>query len=127
MPLDTGLLQCKEGDAPDCATAPQVDFLRQLDAGPVNPRTGESIFPGMPSEVNCSGRPTRLVPSRLALLWTFTGAPSTRSELGLEDPGLRHRHHEGGQGGGPDPDADPNLNRFLIDGGKLMMYVGAGE
>lgn len=39
--FDPGTLLCKGADASDCLTAPQVEFMRQVYAGPVNPRTGE--------------------------------------------------------------------------------------
>jgi hypothetical protein len=45
--FDPGMLQCKNGDATDCLTAPQVEALRTIYAGPKNPRTGEQIYPGL--------------------------------------------------------------------------------
>ena len=45
--FDPGVLQCKDGDAPDCLTAPQVAALRAVYAGPKNPRTGKQIYPGL--------------------------------------------------------------------------------
>jgi len=44
--FDPGVLLCHDGDAPDCLTAPQVARMRQLYAGPVDPRTHKVIFPG---------------------------------------------------------------------------------
>lgn len=46
--FDPSVLSCKSGDAPDCLTHPQLDALRKIYAGPVNPSTGESIYPGFP-------------------------------------------------------------------------------
>ena len=45
--FDPAMLQCKGGDTADCLTAPQVDALRAVYAGPKNPRTGEQIYPGL--------------------------------------------------------------------------------
>jgi hypothetical protein len=45
--FDPAALQCKNGDAPDCLTAPQVTALRAIYAGPKNPRTGKQIYPGL--------------------------------------------------------------------------------
>ena len=44
--FDPRVLLCKGADAPDCLTAPQVELLQKTYQGPVNPRTGEVIFPG---------------------------------------------------------------------------------
>ena len=41
-------LLCKNGDAADCLTAPQLTALKYVDAGTKNPRTGESVYPGFP-------------------------------------------------------------------------------
>jgi hypothetical protein len=46
--FDPAALQCKAGDAPDCLTAGQVTALRAVYAGPRNPRTGKSLYPGFP-------------------------------------------------------------------------------
>ena len=45
--FDPAVLQCKSGDGPDCLTAPQVNALRAIYAGPRNPRTGQPIYPGL--------------------------------------------------------------------------------
>jgi feruloyl esterase len=45
--FDPEVLQCADVDEPDCLTAPQVDSLRKIYRGPVNPRTGEQVFPGV--------------------------------------------------------------------------------
>ncbi len=46
--FDPGALQCKGAEEADCLTAPQVAAVRAIHAGPKNPRTGASIFPGFP-------------------------------------------------------------------------------
>ena len=40
-------LQCKGAERADCLTAGQVELMQQLYRGPINPRTGEVIFPGV--------------------------------------------------------------------------------
>jgi feruloyl esterase len=45
--FDPGVIQCKNADAADCLTAPQVAALRAIYAGPRNPRTGKQIYPGL--------------------------------------------------------------------------------
>lgn len=45
--FDPATLACKSTDADDCLTAPQVETVRQLYSGPVNPRTHEKEYPGL--------------------------------------------------------------------------------
>lgn len=44
--FDPAVLTCKAADGPDCLTQPQVKAVRQLHQGPVNPRTGDRLYPG---------------------------------------------------------------------------------
>lgn len=50
--FDPRELKCKAADMPDCLTPEQVDAVRRIYEGPVNPRTGtktgEQYAPGMP-------------------------------------------------------------------------------
>jgi len=47
--FDPTSLLCPGEEEPTCLTAPQVDTVRQIYAGPRNPRTGEQVFPGEPN------------------------------------------------------------------------------
>lgn len=44
--FNPAVLQCKEGDGPDCLSAAQVSALQKVYDGPKNPRTGKQIYPG---------------------------------------------------------------------------------
>jgi feruloyl esterase len=46
--FDPAVLQCKEANQTGCLTAAQVQTAKEIYAGPVNPRTGESLYPGLP-------------------------------------------------------------------------------
>jgi hypothetical protein len=46
--FDPAVAQCKAGDAPDCLTADQVQTMRAIYAGPVDPKTGKPVLPGFP-------------------------------------------------------------------------------
>ncbi len=46
--FDPGSMACSGADNENCLTPPQVAVVRRLYAGPVNPRTGEQIYPGLP-------------------------------------------------------------------------------
>ncbi len=45
--FDPASMACKSDDGPTCLTAEQVEAARKIYAGPVNPRTGERVFPGL--------------------------------------------------------------------------------
>ncbi len=55
--FDPKVTECKAGDAPSCLTSAQVDAARKIYAGVKNPKTGETIFPGLEpgSELNWTG------------------------------------------------------------------------
>jgi feruloyl esterase len=45
---DPGQILCKGADDPTCLTAPQVETMRAVYSGAVNPRTNEQLYPGWP-------------------------------------------------------------------------------
>jgi feruloyl esterase len=115
------------GDTANCLTAPQVAALKKIYQGPKNPRTGETIFPGMylGSEVNPlgldrtlantpdSGRPR---PAPGLAIWTNWKGPAydwdkdATMVINELSPLL--------------DDADPDLTAFKRRGGKLLLYTG---
>lgn len=44
--FNPAVLACTGPESDACLTAPQIDALKKIYAGPSNPRTGEKIFPG---------------------------------------------------------------------------------
>jgi len=44
--FDPSMIQCKDADGPNCLTAAQVEAVKQIYAGPRNPRTREQLYPG---------------------------------------------------------------------------------
>lgn len=46
--FDPGSVECSGSDNNNCLTPSQVAVVRRLYAGPVNPRTGQQIYPGLP-------------------------------------------------------------------------------
>jgi feruloyl esterase len=46
--FDPGVLQCRNGDGPDCLTAPQVEAVRTIYTTPVHARTKAYIYGSMP-------------------------------------------------------------------------------
>ena len=55
--FDPEVLKCKKDDQDDCLTRSQVETVRALYSGPVNPRTRQSLYPGLSkgSEVGWDG------------------------------------------------------------------------
>lgn len=47
-PFDAEKLACSGADNDHCLTSPQLHTVDRLYSGPVNPRTGKVIYPGMP-------------------------------------------------------------------------------
>jgi len=125
--FDPASLTCKNGDAADCLTAPQVAAMKKIYQGQKNPRTGELIFPGMylGSELNPlgmdrtlanapdSGRPR---PAPGLAIWTNWKGPNydwdkdASAVISELSPVL--------------DDVDPDLSAFKAHGGKLLLYTG---
>jgi len=42
--FDPKEIECRSGDGPNCLTPPQVEAVRKIYAGPINPRTNERIW-----------------------------------------------------------------------------------
>jgi len=119
-------LLCKSADAADCLTAPQVERLKQLYAGPTDPRTGKVIFPGpavgAENELNIAS--TKPVQPPVDLYQSFV----------YQDPNWDWKNFDFAASVDKAKKAldglitvDSDLNAFLNRGGKLMLYVGWTE
>jgi feruloyl esterase len=67
-------LLCKNGDAADCLTAPQIESLKKISSGSKNPRTGEQLYPGYPLGTSMVGpvagkNPDNSAPSTFRMLF----------------------------------------------------------
>lgn len=127
-PFDPGVLLCKGEDAPDCLTAPQLDLMHRIYAGPANPRTHEPIFaglsPGAELQLPKYSQQTEAYSTALDLFryaalhnadWDWTAFDFDRVLAAAE------------REVGPILHVDSNLNAFLDRGGKLMLYIGGTE
>lgn len=85
--FDPAVLLCKGADAPNCLTAPQIEAVKKIYAGPTNSRTGEKIFPGLEPGSESSD-PTR--PTYNGLSWAMVagGICGTQPCTSPTQPGL---------------------------------------
>jgi feruloyl esterase len=122
--FDPGVLLCKGADAADCLTAPQVELMREIYAGPANPKTNASIFPGP-------------APGAELQLGTYTGAEPMQNALNLyrfavyQDPNWDWKTMDydnsvalAKKNADPVMRAGSDLSPFIHRGGKLMIYIG---
>jgi feruloyl esterase len=122
--FDPKALLCKGADGPDCLTAPQVELMRAIYEGPVNPKTKEVIFPGPPRGAELQlGMYTGSTPMMNAYNlykfavyqdpnwdWkTMDYDSSIETARKVVDPQMR---------------AGNDLTPFIKHGGKLMIYIG---
>jgi feruloyl esterase len=124
--FDPRTLECRGDETPTCLTPAQVAAARKIYGGPRNPRTGESIFPGLEpgSELGwreLAGGPRigssaddhfKFVVFRNAR-WNFRAFDFDRDVALVDaiDDGLINA-------------TDPNLQAFAGGGGKLILYHG---
>jgi len=122
--FDPRSLQCRGADAPDCLSAPQVELLLQIYAGPANPRTKESIFPG----------PARGAELEMAAYGSEQPAPVALDLFRYAafqnpawDPAAMDWDKDveaATQKLGPLMQVDADLGPFFDRGGKLLLYIG---
>jgi feruloyl esterase len=135
--FDPSVLTCKGASTDDCLTNAQVDALRQLYAGPTNPRTGQRLFAGVPP--GHEGTP------RTWTGWMITEPPTNAMQLAhatafygevvFERPGWDLTSLDfdrdvafAKQKVGPILDAtNADLRAFRASGGKLLQYHGWGD
>ena len=135
-PFDPAVLACGAKTGPDCLTAPQVEALTAIYAGPTNPRTGEQLFPGLPPGHEGTPRPVNRLditdqssnPLQLAHARAFFGELAfTRPAW---DPGTLDFDRDVAAAratvGSVLDATSPDLRAFRAAGGKLLRSRRAG-
>ena len=124
--FNPSVLLCKNGDAPDCLTAPQAEAARKVYSPAKNPRTGAEMFPS-------------LVPGS-ELGWGIQAQGPGPSQniydqyryVVYKDANWDWRTFDFDKGvaKGDEPEnipmnaTDPNLKAFFAHDGKLLLYHG---
>jgi feruloyl esterase len=125
--FDPAVVACRGADGPDCLTAPQVEAARRIYAGPVNPRTGERVFPGLEpgSELgwgaSAGARPVGYASDLYAYV-VFQNENWDPRTLDFDGDVAR-----AARVATPLIAIDPDLTPFVARGGKLLLYAGWGD
>ena len=126
--FDPKAIECKAGDGADCLTAPQVEAVRKIYAGPINPRTSERVWPPLYRGSELDWSFFTEAPSPVGI------ATSTLRDAILKDPAWDYRTSP------VDFDrhvamadrsdvarvnaSNPDISAFVRQGGKLILSGG---
>jgi feruloyl esterase len=124
--FDPGVLLCKNGDAPDCLTAPQVTAVRTIYTAPVHKRTGKKIYGSMPPggelgwEAMAGPTPYPFAPGFYRQLvfdqdWDYKTHP-VNFEIDVDKADAPEHLVINAN--------NPDLRKFIARGGKLMLIGG---
>ena len=124
--FDPGVLLCKNGDAPDCLTAPQVTAVRTIYTAPVHKRTGKKIYGSMPPggelgwEAMAGPTPYPFAPGFYRQLvfdqdWDYKSHPVNFDTDVDKADAPEHLVINAN---------NPDLRKFIARGGKLMLIGG---
>jgi feruloyl esterase len=124
--FDPAVLECKAANQENCLTPAQVQTASQLYAGPVNPRTGQSLYPGLPrgSEFAWDGLdhapgPNAIAPFAPIFQWVF-GLTWDWRQFDFDRQNTIFTQKLAGMLNATNPDIDT----FRAHGHKLLMYHG---
>jgi feruloyl esterase len=119
-------LLCNGADNNTCLTQPQVDTVKSLYAGPSNPRTGETLYPGLPrgSEFGWAALgkppgPQAAPPYEPIFKWAF-GANWDWHTFDFDRANATYTKKLAGILNA----TSPNLDQFRAKGHKLITYHG---
>ena len=124
------LPQCSGSDDDSCLTAPQLAALKTTWKGPVNPRTGERIFSGLPvgsesmvfglafqgDTVSWPSQQLYMFKWALGANWNYATFDFDH-DMDAVDARLASIMNAN----------DPDLTQFKAAGGKLMMFNGTAD
>ena len=120
--FDPASLQCTQAGQQGCLTTAQVETARQIYAGPVNPRTGEQLYPGLPrgSEIGWDGLAATPTPPFAPIFqWVF-GKDWDWRQFDFDHQYAEYTRKLAGAVNATNPDIDT----FRARGHKLLIYHG---
>jgi feruloyl esterase len=124
--FDPASLQCKEPDQQNCLTSAQVQTAKEIYSGPSNPRTGDSLYPGLPrgSEFGWDGLdrtpgPTAMPPYAPIFQWVF-GPDWNWRQFDFDHQDAIFTQKLAAMVNATSPDIDT----FRAHGHKLLIYHG---
>ncbi len=133
--FDPKKLLCKAGDSSNCLTAAQVGAVEKIYSGPINPRTGQKLYPGLypGGELGWGKNGGQMVINRTATsgvsssdFWRYAIFRNPQWEFRTFD--FDHDLQTADEKLGPITNAtDPNLSEFRKLGHKLIYYHGAAD
>jgi feruloyl esterase len=122
--FDPGVVLCKEGDGPDCLTAPQVEAARKIYAGASHAKTHERLYPGLQPgselgwNMSVAARPVGYAEDFFKYV-VFKDERWNPKALNYDVDVVTTDNTATGLNA-----VDANLNRFVDHGGKLLIYHG---
>lgn len=130
--FDPGKLLCKGADSTRCLTAAQVDAVRKIYSGPVNPRTGKKVYPGFYPGGEMGWAPgtviNRTTTSGVSSNQFWAYALFNKPEWSFRSFDFDRDVQLADEKLGPVTNAtDPNLEEFRKLGHKLIYYHGAAD
>jgi feruloyl esterase len=133
--FDPKKLLCKSGDSGNCLTAAQVSAVEKIYGGPVNPRTGQKLYPGLypGGELGWGKNGGQMVINRAATSGVsssdfFRYALFRNPDWEFRTFDFDHDLQTADEKLGPITNAtDPDLKEFRKLGHKLIYYHGATD
>ena len=124
--FDPGVLLCRNGDAPNCLTAPQVEAVRTIYTAPVHARTKQKIYGSMPPGGELGWE-------QMAGPNPYPFAPGFYRQLVFDERWDYKTHPVNFDTDVDKADApehlvinanNPDISRFIARGGKLLLIGG---
>jgi feruloyl esterase len=122
--FDPKVIECRNGDGPDCLTAPQAEAARKIYSGASHAKTHELLYPGLEpgSELGWSmsvaARPVGYAEDFFKYI-VFRDEQWDPKSLNYDVDVVTTDKTPTGLNA-----VDANLNRFVEHGGKLLIYHG---